>query len=46
MPAPLPEWLREELTRRSEEDRLARKAAYDEWAANYADSGVRVDGDA
>lgn len=44
-------WLSDEVGRRAEEermaeeDRLARRAAYDEWARNYADSGVRVDGD-
>jgi hypothetical protein len=37
---PLPEWLREEIARRTEEDRLARRAAYDEWARRYADSGA------
>jgi hypothetical protein len=31
----LPEWLRDEIDRRAEQDRLARKAAYDEWAAAY-----------
>lgn len=33
---PLPEWTRDEIDRRAEEDRLARKAAYDEWASAYA----------
>ena len=31
----LPEWLQAEITRRAEADRLARKAAYDKWAAAY-----------
>lgn len=32
----VPEWLRAEIGRRAEEDRLSRKAAYDKWAADYA----------
>jgi hypothetical protein len=43
-----PEWLQDEIDRRTEadateRDRLARRAAYDDWARAYADSGVRVD---
>lgn len=38
----MPEWLSNEIERRSEEDRLARRAAYDEWARRYADPGVTV----
>jgi hypothetical protein len=34
----LPDWLRAEIDRRAEEDRQARKAAYDKWAADYAAS--------
>jgi hypothetical protein len=41
----LPEWLQQELARiqaerdrLAEEDRQARRAAYDEWARNYAAS--------
>ena len=39
----LPDWVSAELSRRAEEDRIDRKAAYDQWAAGYADSGVRAD---
>jgi len=39
----LPEWVSAELERRAEVDRLNRKAACDQWAARYSDSGVRVD---
>jgi hypothetical protein len=39
--ATLPEWLSDEITRRAEADaaetdRLARRAAYDKWAKDYA----------
>ena len=39
-----PEWLASQLAARdAEAERAARRRAYDEWAATYADSGVRAD---
>lgn len=42
----LPEWLSAEIDRRTEadraeQDRLARRAAYDKWARDYAEMGRR-----
>lgn len=38
----LPDWLQDEVTRRAEEDRLARKSAYDRWAKAYGAPMVTV----
>jgi len=42
----LPQWLQsQQSARKADEDRAARRNAYDNWARQYADSGVRVDDD-
>lgn len=43
MTAGPPEWAKDEIARREAEDMAGRRKAYDDWARQYADSGVRVD---
>lgn len=38
-----PEWVRDQKAVREAEDMAAHRKAYDAWARQYADSGVRVD---